>query len=178
MKLTIPSGLPAFVATCLISVQVAFATDNVLLIIADDYGVDSMGIYAPGEDTAPTPNLDALAASGIRFTEFWANPICSPTRAAILTGRHGFRTGVGSPQGNNTIPLTEYTLADAMNSVDLLVITTSVTAGFLLASRSRINAAASRFVQTPSFAALLIQESSRFQPKNCPSRSKSLRCCS
>ena len=92
------------------------ATDNVLLLIADDYGVDSMGLYAPTQDVAPTPNLDALAGNGILFTQFWANPICSPTRAAILTGRHGFRTGVGSPAGNNTVPITEYTLADAMNA--------------------------------------------------------------
>ena len=102
---------------CLLPSRFTHATDNVLLVIADDYGVDSMGLYAPTQDVAPTPNLDALAANGVRFTNFWANPVCSPTRAALLTGRHGFRTGVGFPAGTNTIPLTEYTIADAMNSV-------------------------------------------------------------
>ena len=89
--------------------------ENVLLIIADDFGVDSIGLYS-GPGAAPTPNLDALAATGVRFTDFWANPICSPTRAAILTGRHGFRTGVGSPTGNAQIPLSEYSIAELLRS--------------------------------------------------------------
>lgn len=87
--------------------------DNILLLIADDYGVDSCGLYS-GAGAAPTPNIDALALSGVRFTNFWANPICSPTRAAILTGRHGFRTGVGSPTGNSAIGLDEYSIAAAL----------------------------------------------------------------
>tara|TARA_R110002049_G_scaffold285698_3_gene466876 strand:- start:21346 stop:23217 length:1872 start_codon:yes stop_codon:yes gene_type:complete len=110
------SILCAFALLMAVSNRPARGTDNVLLLIADDYGVDSMGLYAPTQDVAPTPNLNALAANGILFTEFWANPICSPTRAALLTGRHGFRTGVGFPTGNNTIPLGEYTIADLMNS--------------------------------------------------------------
>ena len=68
---------------------------NILLIVADDLGVDMVGAY--GEAPAPpcTPNIDALAAGGMLFRNAWANPICSPTRSAILTGRHAFRTGVG-----------------------------------------------------------------------------------
>ena len=113
-----PTSLFSFALVLLsaVSSERVDATDNVLLLIADDYGVDSMGLYAPAQDVAPTPNLDALAGNGVLFNEFWANPICSPTRAAMLTGRHGFRTGVGSPSGNNTVPITEYTLADAMNT--------------------------------------------------------------
>ena len=81
---------------------------NILLLIADDVGVDKVGAYADDADPdyrsdaeflPQTPTLDALAASGLRFTDAWANPKCSPTRAAIYTGNHGFRTGIGSPLG-------------------------------------------------------------------------------
>lgn len=67
-----------------------------LLIIADDFGTDSQSLYNTTLGaTAPTPNIDSLAASGVRFTQGYAYPVCSPTRASILTGRMGFRTGVG-----------------------------------------------------------------------------------
>lgn len=72
------------------------ATRNILVVIADDFGADS---YAPSNTNAsaslpPTPHLDALAARGVRFANAYAYPVCSPTRAAMLTGRYGFRTGV------------------------------------------------------------------------------------
>lgn len=69
---------------------------NVLVIVADDVGCDMLSCYA-GAAAPPTPHLDALAARGVRFTRAYANPWCSPTRAALLTGRYGFRTGIGSP---------------------------------------------------------------------------------
>ena len=72
------------------------AQDNVLLVIADDLGTDWLGLYGQSPDPPSTPNLDALAAGGIVFTNAWANPLCSPTRAALFTGRYGFRTGVGA----------------------------------------------------------------------------------
>lgn len=71
---------------------------NVVLVVLDDIGVDRVGAYgeAPAGAVAPcTPNLDALAAGGLLFRNCYANPLCSPTRAQILTGRHGFRTGIG-----------------------------------------------------------------------------------
>lgn len=70
---------------------------NILLIIADDVGNDKVGAYGEGDDaTRPaTPNIDALAHRGVRFTNAYANPVCSPTRATLLTGRYGFRTGIG-----------------------------------------------------------------------------------
>ncbi len=64
---------------------------NLLLIIPDDLGVDSVGCYSPGT-APPTPNIDALAQTGLRFTHCFVNPACSPTRAAILTGRYAFRS--------------------------------------------------------------------------------------
>ncbi|MAF66197.1 MAG: hypothetical protein CMJ84_11140 [Planctomycetes bacterium] len=77
----------------------ATAQENILILLADDVGVDNIGAYAEGQDLAPTPNIDALAAGGVLFRNTWANPVCSPTRAAIQTGRHGFRTGIGMALG-------------------------------------------------------------------------------
>jgi arylsulfatase A-like enzyme len=73
---------------------------NILLIIGDDMGVETLRSFGVGADTAATPNLDRLAASGVRFNRYWAQPVCSPTRATMLTGRYGFRTGVGRPTGD------------------------------------------------------------------------------
>ncbi len=72
---------------------------NIVLLIADDFGVDLMGAYAEGASPACTQNVDALAAEGLLFRNAWANPTCSPTRAALLTGKHAFRTGIGGPAG-------------------------------------------------------------------------------
>jgi arylsulfatase B len=67
---------------------------NILLIIADDFGLDASPCYAVGSDKPNMPNLQALCDSGLVFDNVWANPSCSPTRATILTGRYGFRTRV------------------------------------------------------------------------------------
>lgn len=69
---------------------------NVLLIIADDLGTDSLALYnnSPGAALPPTPNIDALKADGVQFRNAYAQPTCSPTRATMLTGRHPFRHGV------------------------------------------------------------------------------------
>jgi len=70
---------------------------NILVLIGDDMGVETLSSYGIGTPTAVTPNLDRLAARGLRFERFWSQAACSPTRAAILTGRYGFRTGVVTP---------------------------------------------------------------------------------
>jgi arylsulfatase A-like enzyme len=67
---------------------------NILLIIADDFGLDSSPCYAVGTDKPAMPNLQALCDGGLVFDNVWVNPSCSPTRSTILTGRYGFRTGV------------------------------------------------------------------------------------
>lgn len=61
-------------------------TPNVVLILADDLGWSDLGCY--GADLHDTPNLDRLAQSGVRFTDAYAASICSPTRAALMTGKH------------------------------------------------------------------------------------------
>ncbi|MEO1525635.1 MAG: sulfatase-like hydrolase/transferase [Planctomycetota bacterium] len=62
---------------------------NVILIMADDVSWEAFGCYG-GEDYE-TPNIDALAASGIRFTHAYSTPICTPTRVKLMTGKYNFR---------------------------------------------------------------------------------------
>lgn len=73
---------------------------NILILLADDMGVDQVGCYAqayPGLALPPcTPNIDQLAAGGLRFTNAWSNPVCSPTRALMMTGKRATATGVGN----------------------------------------------------------------------------------
>ncbi len=77
---------------------------NILLIIGDDMGVETLASYGLGESPPHTPALDQLAREGVRFNNFWAQPVCSPTRATLLTGRYGFRTGIGRPVGAGQMP--------------------------------------------------------------------------
>ncbi len=90
--------------------------DNILLFIGDDMGVDVVGAYGLGNDLPPTPTLDSLAANGILFTNCWGNPLCSPTRANIQTGRYSFRNEVGTVlTGGKSLPLDEITLAEMLD---------------------------------------------------------------
>jgi arylsulfatase A-like enzyme len=95
---------------------------NILLIIADDFGVDVAAFYpttasrrATTPPAPPTPNLARLARQGVLFRDAWGNMECSPTRATIMTGRYGFRTGVGAwlRPGYPPLPLEEFSLAEA-----------------------------------------------------------------
>lgn len=80
--------------------QAARAKPNIVWIVVDDLGYGDVGCY--GCKDIPTPNMDALAAQGVRFTSAYAYPTCSPTRAAILTGRYAERFGVtGALMGEN-----------------------------------------------------------------------------
>jgi len=67
---------------------------NVLLIIADDLGKDALSGFEEGSIKPSTPNIDGFRTSGLSFSNFWSYPTCSPTRASILTGKYGYRTGV------------------------------------------------------------------------------------
>src|SRR5688572_6939619 len=75
---------------------------NILFILADDLGAEASILYpnlynsvAPaGLGQVPTPTISALAARGVVFDNVWATPLCSPTRAAVLTGLYGHNTGV------------------------------------------------------------------------------------
>ncbi len=67
---------------------------NILLIIADDMGLDATPNYNIGSQKPNMPNLQNLMNNGITFNNVWANPVCSPTRASILTGNYGTNNGV------------------------------------------------------------------------------------
>ena len=75
------------------------AQRNTILIIADDLSPDYFGFYPNHGDTVDVPNLRKLKENGILFTKLSSNPVCSSTRAGILTGRYSFRTGVGGIVG-------------------------------------------------------------------------------
>jgi arylsulfatase len=82
----------ALVAALLPSVALASEKPNVVVILSDDMGFSDLGCY--GGEIA-TPNLDALAASGLRFTQFYNTARCCPTRASLLTGLYPHQAGVG-----------------------------------------------------------------------------------
>jgi arylsulfatase A-like enzyme len=67
---------------------------NILLIIADDMGLDATPGYNIGNIKPNMPNLQNMMNSGLRFNNLWSNPVCTPTRGTILTGKYGFRTNV------------------------------------------------------------------------------------
>ena len=91
---------------------------NIVLIVADDMGYADVG-FQGGRDI-PTPNIDALARSGIRFTDAYVSgPYCSPTRAGLMTGRYPQRFGhefnpVGEPEPG--LPLDQVTMADRLRA--------------------------------------------------------------
>lgn len=68
---------------------------NILLIIADDMGLDASPGYSIGVTKPNMPNLQGFINNGVLFNNVWSYPTCSPTRSSILTGKYGFRTGVG-----------------------------------------------------------------------------------
>src|SRR6187551_372241 len=79
------STAPAFAA--------APSKPNIVFIFGDDCGIDSFGCYGSDGAKGLTPNIDALAQTGVRFERGFATPLCGPSRCVLMTGRYGFRTG-------------------------------------------------------------------------------------
>lgn len=95
------------------------AKPNVVIIFADDLGYGDLGCY--GSPTIRTPNLDRMAAEGLRFTDFYsAAEVCTPSRAALLTGRYPIRNGMCGhrrvlfPNSKGGLPPDEVTIAEAL----------------------------------------------------------------
>lgn len=85
------------------------ARPNIIFILADDYGLPGVGCYG---GVYKTPNIDALAASGVRFDYCFAAPLCAPSRAMFVTGRYPFRTGVlDNSTGTVITPHKEFSVA-------------------------------------------------------------------
>jgi arylsulfatase A-like enzyme len=95
---------------------------NIVILVADDLGYADVGFH--GGKEIPTPHLDALAAAGTRFSNGYATcPVCSPSRAGLVTGRyqqrfgHEFNPGGGGSRPDFGVPLEEQTIADALRAV-------------------------------------------------------------
>ena len=74
---------------------------NIIVILVDDMGYSDIGCYG---SEIQTPNLDSLAAQGVRFSQFYNCARCCPTRASLLTGLYPHQAGVGAMVGNGGIP--------------------------------------------------------------------------
>src|SRR3954465_15318013 len=88
----------------LITSSAAFAAEkpNIIIILADDMGYGDLGCY--GHPTIRTPNLDRMAAEGLRFTDFYAGQsLCTPSRASLLTGRLAVRSGMAGGPGRHVL---------------------------------------------------------------------------
>ncbi len=97
--------------------QAAVQKPNILFLLIDDLGTTDVGFN--GGDIK-TPNIDALAKSGAKLSTFYVQPVCSPTRAALMTGRYpmryGLQVGVVRPWAQYGLPLEERTLAQALHA--------------------------------------------------------------
>jgi len=76
---------------------------NIIVILVDDMGFSDIGCYG---SEIPTPNLDKLAAEGLRFTQFYNTARCCPTRASLLTGLYPHQAGVGHMTDDKNVPAT------------------------------------------------------------------------
>src|SRR5580698_4674547 len=97
----------------------ATAKPTVIIIMTDDQGAADARCY--GSKDLETPNIDALAASGVRFTQFYsAAPVCSPSRAGLLTGRYPLRAGLignaSSEAGHAGMPTEQVTMAEMLKA--------------------------------------------------------------
>src|SRR5690349_1619995 len=101
-------------ATVLMASQAA-ERPHIVVILADDLGWGDVGFH--GSDIK-TPSIDQLAMAGARLEAFYVQPVCSPTRAALMTGRypmrHGLQVGVVRPWADYGLPLEERTLPQAL----------------------------------------------------------------
>lgn len=88
---------------------------NIVMILTDDQGYGDIGCH--GNDILKTPNIDRLARDGVEFTNFCVYPVCSPTRAGLMTGRYCYRTGVVDTYlGRSMMYPEEFTIAEALKS--------------------------------------------------------------
>ena len=111
-------GILALVSPSAQAQSVAGSKPNILLIVGDDVGYGDLGPYLGGKARGmPTPNFDQLAADGMTFSTFYAQPSCTPGRAAIQTGRIPNRSGMTTVafqgQGGG-LPAAEWTLASVL----------------------------------------------------------------
>lgn len=116
MNYLLPGRLVLLAALLWLGSAAAAPRPNMLIFLADDLGYADVGFN--GAKDIQTPNLDRLAAAGARLEQFYAQPLCSPTRAALMTGRYpmryGMQVGVIRPWDQRGLPLTERLLPQAL----------------------------------------------------------------
>ena len=120
MKNWLPYSLFLLAGTALsFTCSAAQVRPNILILLADDLGYADVG-FTCGKDIK-TPNIDTLAAQGARLDDFYVQPVCSPTRASLMTGRYpmryGLQVGVIRPWDNRGLPLDERILPQALKTV-------------------------------------------------------------
>jgi len=85
--------LVAVASSCTLESSSSLQQPNIILIMADDLGYETLGVN--GGSSYRTPNLDALANAGMRFTQVYATPLCTPSRVQLMTGKYNFRNYIG-----------------------------------------------------------------------------------
>ncbi|XP_037917688.1 arylsulfatase B [Hermetia illucens] len=108
-----------FLLICIHVSLAATKRPHIIFILADDLGFNDLGFH--GSAQIPTPNIDALAYSGIILNRYYVNPICTPSRSALMTGKYPIHTGMqhtvlygAEPRG---LPLTEKILPEYLNEL-------------------------------------------------------------
>ncbi len=97
----------------LLPLSLSAAPPNVILIMTDDQGYGDFGIH--GNELINTPHLDQFARESATLSDFYVSPVCSPTRANLMTGRYNYRTGVVDTfKGRSMMHASEYTIAEAL----------------------------------------------------------------
>jgi arylsulfatase A-like enzyme len=116
MKLFLPFLLALIAATAALG-----APANIVIILTDDQGYGDLGCY--GSPSIRTPHLDRMASEGVRFTDFYSGAeVCTPSRAALLTGRYPVRSGMAGkrrvlfPDSKGGLPANERTLAEVLKA--------------------------------------------------------------
>lgn len=121
--------IPAFLLVLIVSVPLALAAlgsedkPNIVLVLMDNFGYGEPGVYGGGAIRgAPTPNIDSIAHEGFQLTNYNVDAECTPSRAALMTGRYSIRTRLrrGAPPRDPWYGLTrwEYTLAELLSDAD------------------------------------------------------------
>ena len=99
------------IVACNMQPETRQAHPNIVLFITDDQGYGDMSVH--GNTNLSTPNIDGLAYNGVQFSHFFVQPVCSPTRAELLTGRYHPRSGVGGTErGTERVHADETMIAD------------------------------------------------------------------
>ena len=117
------NALTAFLVTLSLAADASAQSTrpNVVLIVTDDVGYGDIGSY--GASDIKTPNIDSLAKDGVRLTDFYAAPVCTPTRAALISGRYQQRfrletalAGPKTPAGETGLPARGYSLPQLLKN--------------------------------------------------------------